>query len=235
MQPQEVNSVPEPRKEFNLWLLFAVAQLLAALACLIQWGKPSPWARVDFFSGGYLFLRALPVLRSLITPFRQPVSRESQRERFGLTSGRGVLGISVALSIVDLAVYMDYGHWNLTPGLQWPPLQAFGLLLHLTVAVCNRWTSRYLRAAFANNSVRPTLMRSGPYAYIRHPTYAGAMIQRVAEPLVFGSVVAWVLAVFWWVLLLRQVQLEEVHMRKLFSQEYEDYARQTARLMPGVF
>ena len=61
------------------------------------------------------------------------------------------------------------------------------------------------------------------------------MIQRVAEPFVFGSVVAWVLAVLWWVLLLRQVQIEEAHTRKLFNQEYEDYARQTARLMPGVF
>jgi len=235
MQHQEVNSVPTPRKEFNLWLLFAAAQLVAALACLIQWGKPSPWARVDLFSGGYLFMRALPVLRSLITPFRQPISHEGKRERFGLTSGPGVLGTSVVLSIVDLAVYLDYGHWNLTPRLQWPPLQAFGLVLHFTVAVCNRWTSRYLRAAFANNDVRPTLMRSGPYAYIRHPTYAGAMLQRVAEPLVFGSVVAWVLAVPWWVLLLRQVRIEEVHMRKLFGQEYEDYARQTAKLLPGVF
>ncbi len=78
-------------------------------------------------------------------------------------------------------------------------------------------------------------MRSGPYAYIRHPTYAGAMIQRVAEPLVFGSVVAWALAVIWWALLLRQVWIEEVHMRELFGADYDSYARGTAKLMPGVF
>jgi len=228
-------SNPQPGREFNPWLLFALVQLLAALACLIQWGNPSPWARVDVFSGGYLFLRALPVFRSLITPFRDRLTREGKRERFGLTSGPGVLGISVILSIVDLAVYLDYGHWHLTPSLVRPPLQAFGLLLHFTVAVCNRWTSRYLRAAFANGVTRPTLMRSGPYAYIRHPTYAGAMIQRVAEPLVFGSVVAWALAVVWWALLLRQVWIEEVHMRELFGADYDSYARGTAKLIPGVF
>lgn len=235
MQREELTSNSQSGKELNPWLLFALGQLLAALACLIQWGDPLPWARVDLFSGSYLFLRALPVLEFLIKPFRNRLTREGKRERFGLTSGPGVLGISVVLSIADLAVYLDYGHWRLTPNLAWPPVQAFGLLLHLTVAVCNRWTSRYLRAAFANGVVRPTLIRSGPYAYIRHPTYAGAMIQRAAEALVFGSVVAWVLAVAWWALLLRQVRIEEVHLHQLFGEEYDAYARETAKLVPGVF
>ncbi len=61
------------------------------------------------------------------------------------------------------------------------------------------------------------------------------MIQRVAEALVFGSVVAWVLAAFWWALLLRQIRIEEVHLRDIFGDEYEAYSRQTAKLVPGVF
>jgi protein-S-isoprenylcysteine O-methyltransferase Ste14 len=227
--------VPDAGRELNPWLLFAVGHLVVAVACLIQWGKPSVWARVDLFSGSYLVLQALPVLRSLLNPFRERICREGRRERFGLTAGRGFLGFSLVLSVADFAVFLDYGHWHLTPALERPSVQVLGLLLYLIVAVCNRWTSRYRRAAFANNAVRPTLMRSGPYAYIRHPTYAAAMIERMAEALVFGSAVAWVLAVLWWLLLLRQMRIEEVHLRNLFGDEYEAYAQQTAKLVPSVF
>jgi hypothetical protein len=55
-----------------------------------------------------------------------------------------------------------------------------------------------------------------------------------AAALVFGSAVGWLLAVLWWVLL-RQIRLEEMHLRKLFGDEYEAYARQTAKLAPGIF
>jgi protein-S-isoprenylcysteine O-methyltransferase len=222
-------------REFNPWLPFMVGQLTICLACLIQWGKPSPWTRVDLFSGTFLVLGALPVARSLLRPFRDRVSAEGRRERFGLTSGPGVLGFSIVLSIADFAVFLDYGHWHLTPALERPRAQAAGLVLCLVIAVYNRWTSKYRRRAFANNAVRPTLIRSGPYRYIRHPTYAGAMIQKIANALVFGSAIAWLLAVPWWVLLLRQIRIEEIHLRKLFDKAYDDYARQTAELVPGIF
>ena len=99
MQHTEGSPVSEPGREMNPWLLFAVGQLVASLACLIQWGKPSPWTRVDLFSGGYLVMRALPVLRSILRPFRVRVSTESRRERYGSTAGPGFLGLTVVLGI----------------------------------------------------------------------------------------------------------------------------------------
>jgi hypothetical protein len=35
------------------------------------------------------------------------------------------------------------------------------------------------------------------------------MLQKITAALVFGSVVGWLLVVLWWMLLLRQVRLEE--------------------------
>jgi protein-S-isoprenylcysteine O-methyltransferase Ste14 len=236
MKHTQGNSVSGPERELNPWLLFAVGHLAVSLACLIQWGQPSAWARVDLFSGGYLVLRSLPVLRSILSPFRARGSAESNRERWGSTSAPRFVSFTLVLSIADVAIYLDYGHWNLTPALQRPAAQAAGLLLHLAVAFWNRWAARYHRAAFDNNAVRPALVRSGPFRYVRHPIYAGAMIQKIAAALVFGSAVGWLLAALWWVLLLRQVRLEETHLRKLFGDEYEGYARQTpAKLAPGIF
>jgi protein-S-isoprenylcysteine O-methyltransferase Ste14 len=235
MRRAEGKPTSEPGREINPWLLFAVGHLLVSLACLIQWGQPSPWTRLDIFSGGFLVMRALPVVRWILSPFRVRGATESRRERYGSTAAPDFLGFTLVLGIADLAIYLDYGHWHLVPLLQQPIAQAAGLVLHLAVALWNRWTSRYHRAAFANEALRPALVRSGPYAHIRHPIYAGAMLQKIAAALVFGSAVGWVLVVLWWVLLLRQVRLEEIHLRGLFGDEYEAYARKTAKLAPGIF
>jgi protein-S-isoprenylcysteine O-methyltransferase Ste14 len=75
----------------------------------------------------------------------------------------------------------------------------------------------------------------GPFRYVRHPRYAGAMAAKIAFPLVFASALGWVLAVAWIALLFRKVLGEETHLRNLFGPEYEAYARHTARLLPGVY
>jgi len=217
------------------WFPFKAGYLAVALACLIQWGKPSLWVRVDLFSGGYLLMRALPVLRSVLNPPGVRLSSECQRERWGSTAAPGWVSWALALSLADLAVYVDYGHWHLVPSLERPSAQVFGLLLYLVAALWMRWTQRHIGTAFADNSPRPTLMQSGPFRHIWHPYYAGAMMEKIAVALVFASAVGWLLVVPWWVLILRQVRLEEVHLHRLFGREYEAYTRQTARLMPGIY
>ena len=180
-------------------------------------------------------MRALPVVRWMAKPFRVHIPSEGKRERWGSTAAPGWVRFTVGLTIADLAVYLDYGHWHLLPALQRPTFQIAGLLLHIAVAIWNRWTSKYLGVAFADNALRPALIRSGPFSYARHPLYAGAILQKIAVALVFGSVLGWLLVVPWCVLLLRQVRLEEIHLRKLFGEEYEEYAQQTAKLAPGIF
>lgn len=224
------------------WRGFKVAYFALTVAFLVQWGKPSPWARIDLFSGGYLFLRLLPLLRSLLQPLRsllQPPkaspSGEWKRERWGSTSAPGWVGWAFALMIADLAVFLDYGHWRLEPALQRPYLQAFGLVLYVTVSVWLKWTDRKLGAAFATEDVRPKLLQSGPFRFVRPPYYSGAILQKIAVALIFASVIGWVLVVPWCVLLVRQVRLEEVHLHKIFGSDYEAYARRTSRLVPGIF
>lgn len=209
--------------------------MAAMFVFLIQWGKPSLWSRVDVFSGGYLLMRTLSLLRTILNQSKAPLSSESQRERWGSTAAPGWVNWALALTIADLAVFLDYGHWHLVPGLERPSAQAFGLLLYLAIALWLKWTQRYLANAFADKGPRPTLIQSGPFRRIRHPYYAGAMMQKIAVALIFASAVEWLLVVPWWVLILRQVRLEEAHLHKLFGHDYEAYARQTARVVPGIY
>ncbi len=223
------------RRPAASWLPFKIGYLGAALVCLIRWGTPSPWLRVDVFSGGYLLMRGLPVLRSILRRAGASGAVARRRERWGSNAAPGWVGWALILMLADFAVYLEYGHWHLAPELKRPTAQAFGLLLHVAAALWKRWTDKYLEAAFVEDSSRPTLTQSGPFRYIRHPYYAGALVERLAVALTFASLVGWLLVIPWTVLLLRQVLLEESHLRRLFGREYELYTQQTARLLPGVF
>jgi len=231
----QASVVSQPRRRLSPWLPFKIAYPVAALLCLIQWSGPSPWARVDVFSGFYLLIRGLRVLRSVLKPSRKHDSSEFRRERWGSTSAPGWVNWALALTLADLAVFLDYGHWHLAPALQRPYLQALGLLLYVAAALWMWWTKRFLRTAFAGNNVQPVLMQSGPFRRVRHPYYAGALIEKVAAALVFASAVGWLLIVPWSFLLLRQVRLEEKHLHSLFGREYEAYARRTTRLLPRIY
>lgn len=233
--PTQGSLVSQHRRRVSPWLLFKIAYLAVALVCLIQWGGPSLWSRVDLFSGFYLLIRGLRLLRSVLKPSRKHDSSEFRRERWGSTAAPGWVNWALALTLADLAVYLDYGHWHLVPGLKRPSMQALGLLLYLVAALWMWWTKRFLRTAFADYRVQPMLMQSGPFRHVRHPYYAGALIEKIAAALVFASVVGWLLIVPWSFLLLRQIRLEEVHLHALFGREYDAYAQQTARLVPGIY
>ena len=80
-----------------------------------------------------------------------------------------------------------------------------------------------------------TLVSTGPYAVVRHPMYAGAILYLIGTPLALGSywgllVVALMLPILIW----RLVDEERVLERRLTG--YVDYKRKVRwRLLPGVY
>jgi len=79
-----------------------------------------------------------------------------------------------------------------------------------------------------------SLVRRGPYAYVRHPIYSGLLLALLGTAVAIGEwrgVVAFVLALL---AFLRKIWLEENRMREVFP-EYEQYRQHTAALIPFVF
>jgi protein-S-isoprenylcysteine O-methyltransferase Ste14 len=216
-------------------LLSSLAYLGLALVCLIRWGTPHPWVRVDLFSGGYLGLKLLNVFHSVWSSRSVFRSKSKMREWWALDSDpKGPKWIAI-LMLADLTIFLDYGHWRLVPELQQPVLQTFGLGLYLATSIWQVWTDVYLARYFNREDRRMPPMAVGPYRYVRHPRYSAAIVAKVALAWILASALGWLLAVVWFVILVHKITVEELHLRNVFGPQYEAYSETTARVLPGIY
>jgi protein-S-isoprenylcysteine O-methyltransferase Ste14 len=80
-----------------------------------------------------------------------------------------------------------------------------------------------------------TVSSGGPYQYVRHPGYAGAILAQFTTPFLLGSYWAMIAAVVSAALYVLRTALEDRTLREELP-GYEEYARQTRyRLLPGVW
>jgi protein-S-isoprenylcysteine O-methyltransferase Ste14 len=94
---------------------------------------------------------------------------------------------------------------------------------------------------YAETSVRiqhdrgHTVITTGPYRFVRHPMYVGAILMYLSTPLVWGSLWALAIGGVITVLFLVRTALEDKALRRELP-GYEEYASHTHyRFLPGVW
>ena len=124
--------------------------------------------------------------------------------------------------------------------LPWPQtLYPIGLTLFV-VGVALRWWSietlgRFFTVQVAIHSDHQ-LIQKGPYRYLRHPSYTGALFAFIGFSLCFGNwpamiaLLAPVLVVFAW-----RIRIEEAALAEAFGEQWRDYVSRTWRLLPLVY
>jgi protein-S-isoprenylcysteine O-methyltransferase Ste14 len=222
---------------WKFWLAMgaSLGYLVLVLLCLIRWGTPDPWARVDFFAGAYLIIKLVNTFHSVWSGRAVFRSKSVLREWWALDSDPKGPTLLRVLMLLELTIFLDYGHWHLVPQLRQPLLQSFGLLLYLGTSIWQIWTDVYLARFFNRKEPEMPPMAQGPYRYVRHPRYSAAVIAKIAVALIFASVFGWLFAAVWSVILLRKIQVEERHLRTVFGSKYEAYSQTTAKVIPGIY
>jgi protein-S-isoprenylcysteine O-methyltransferase Ste14 len=187
------------------------------LAALLLWGSVAIWA--------------LATHRYVL---RSRGAEETRQDR-----GTVVL---IVLSIV-VAVWAGYRVAERVPGARiassgWALLVA-GLVLFWAGALLGRWSARTLGRFY-----RPVVavqqdhevITGGPYRFVRHPLYAGALMTMAGIGLALGNWISLALCV---VLPLaayvRRIHVEERVLEERLGSAYRDYARGRARLIPGLW
>lgn len=118
-----------------------------------------------------------------------------------------------------------------------PVLSALGAALVAAGLLVAVWARRHLgRNWSATITLKEdhALIRTGPYAYVRHPIYTGVLVGLVGTAIAIGEwrgvlAVACALGAIVW-----RVHVEERELRGIFP-HYDEYRRETAALVPFVF
>lgn len=120
----------------------------------------------------------------------------------------------------------------------WPTL-VIGATLVVAGAVLRGWAvwtlGRFFRRVVTIETGQ-TLVRRGPYRWLRHPAYTGSLLAFFGIGLALGSWVGAVICVtLTFVGHLPRIRVEEAELARAFPHVYREHARSTWRLIPGVW
>jgi protein-S-isoprenylcysteine O-methyltransferase Ste14 len=118
-------------------------------------------------------------------------------------------------------------------GVRWP-----GVVLFTAGGAVRLWPVFVLGRRFSGLvAIQPghTLVTTGIYSIIRHPSYLGLLVSSLGWGLAFRSGVGVLLAVLTLVPVVGRIRAEEVLLRSQFGAEYDAYRSRTSRLIPGFY
>jgi protein-S-isoprenylcysteine O-methyltransferase len=145
-------------------------------------------------------------------------------------------------TIIILSLCLGVQMVWLAPWAMLPQPDAFylvGFFLFLAGLILRWYSIGYLGRYFTVDvSISPEhhLVDSGPFRFIRHPTYTGAILAFLGLGLCFGN---WVSILFLSLpiigALLWRIQIEERALTEGLGEQYRAYMQRTKRLIPFIF
>ncbi len=228
---------PQVKRGITRWAIretmgvVMLAVLLFLAAGTVNWR--AGWAMVIVMAS-WVFATAVVVI---------PRYPELLAERLGPKKGAKTWD-TVLLSLYGLAMMIMWIVAGLDLRNSWssgigPEAQIGGMLLVIAGHALVVWATGV--NAFFSQVVRiqtergHTVVNSGPYRYVRHPAYTGAILLVLGAPLMLGSWWALIPGIICAVLMIVRTSLED---KTLLAElpGYTDYAQRTRyRLLPGVW
>ncbi len=213
-----------------------LAMGIAAAAILFgsagRWDLPILWIYLA------LMLAASLVLVPLLARHHPGMLEERMRPGPGERDRATSLVLALGMPAIWTLTGLDLGrfHWSrgFPPGLQGVGLA--GVLAGFWIAAWAMWVNPFFSSAVRlQDDRRQTLVASGPYARVRHPGYAGALLFTLGNSLALGSWWSLLPAVIVTAALVRRTQLEDRMLQRELP-GYEAYARAVRfRLVPGLW
>ncbi|HOX07180.1 MAG TPA: isoprenylcysteine carboxylmethyltransferase family protein, partial [Planctomycetota bacterium] len=121
----------------------------------------------------------------------------------------------------------------LPEGAPLPPTMIAGLLVFAAGTLVAAVAARQLAAAWRDDS--RGLCTSGLYAVVRHPMYAGYLLQGAGYSLMLGAIWSWALYGLVVPLLFARILVEDREMAGLFPAAFPAYRGRVRRLVPFIF
>jgi protein-S-isoprenylcysteine O-methyltransferase Ste14 len=211
-------------------LLVAIGSCAYAGLAVLGWGGFRSFVSHSVFVALVVVLLALSVVASFAGGNLSAGVREARGNRW-------VILVFVIIGFLNayLPAYTDRSElWTIDGDtIRW-----VGVALFAGGGALRLWPVFVLRERFSGLvAIQPghTLVTSGVYAVIRHPSYLGLLINSLGWSLAFRSGVGVLLTVLLIPPLLARISAEENLLRSQFGDDYNAYCSQTSRLIPVIY
>lgn len=117
--------------------------------------------------------------------------------------------------------------------------QSMAVILYVGGLTLRFYAANYLGKFFTTRVSIQTahqLIRTGPYRYIRHPSYCGLMLAFAGASIAMGDMLAMaVLLIPLGYVLHKRIEVEEHWLHEHFGREYALYCGETKKLVPSLY
>lgn len=157
-----------------------------------------------------------------------------------VSKDRHTLGLIWLVSMIFIPLGVMAAYWFQGCYLPWPGLAlktGYGLFV---VGMLIRWQAIFYLGRFFTTNVAIAsdhrVIDTGPYRYIRHPSYAGSMIQLAGFCLSFNNWAS-MLIIFIPCFLVNhwRIHVEEKALLEALGEPYRRYVARTKRLIPKIY
>ena len=197
---------------------------------VLGWGGFQPFFSHAALAGLVVVLFVLSILSFFAGGNLSPGIREAR-------SNRWVIAVFAVLGFLNayLPAYTDRKElWTIDGDtIRW-----LGVVLFAAGGALRIWPVFVLGNRFSGLvAIQPrhTLVTSGIYRVIRHPSYLGLLINSLGWSLAFRSGVGVLLTLLLIPPLLARINAEEKLLHSQFGDEYNAYRSHTWRLVPGIY
>jgi protein-S-isoprenylcysteine O-methyltransferase Ste14 len=142
---------------------------------------------------------------------------------------------SIGYNLAWLPVIFDFGRLVILGGwLTW-----VGIAIMISGIVFRQYAISILGKFFTSTiqiKKDHELIQTGPYRYLRHPSYFGILIMSLGLGIAMAN---WISLILCMVLptigLMQRIQFEEKELEQYFGRQYQDYKKNTRCIIPYIY